>query len=224
MKWVRWGESERAREREKGINPLPGRSTLRMPEGPSDTPTACHEWLVICTNFRTNKSTCQRKETWKGRCPAAQLKCNCCSWWNSVGWRITAVKKKRLHQIWQLAGLLFQPARCLAQPLAFPPSLCTFLFFTRPLSVAKHKMRVTWTPQNWHEKYYLFSAQQEIFSKVPCLFSLTAEHSLKGDELNHIARSCFAFPLRSGSIFLLLWSSPGLWPVRDIFTAAPWQL
>lgn len=99
LNWVSHGWGER-----KG-KPLPGRSTSRKPEGPSDTLTACHEWRVICTNFRTNKSTCQKKKTWKSRCPTAQLKRNC-RWWNSVGWRITAVRKKRLQEIWRLAWLL----------------------------------------------------------------------------------------------------------------------
>lgn len=92
-----------------------------------------HEWRVICTNFRANKSTCQRKETWKGRCPTAQLKCNC-RWWNSVGWRITAVREERLHEIWQLAWLLLltcspsHTASCTSSPLFLIQHMCDMNF------------------------------------------------------------------------------------------------
>ncbi len=195
--------------RREGGKPLPGRSTLRKPEGPSDTLTACHEWRGICTNFRTNKSTCQRKETWKGRCPTAQLKCNC-RWWNSVGWRITAVRKKRLHQIWRLAWLLFQPVLCLAQLLAFPPCLSAF-FFTYFLSFISNPKYVRRELLKTGVGNIISpNVRREIFSKYSCLLFLTTKHTLKGTKLNHVAHSCFAFPLQSGSIFLLLWSSAGL--------------
>ena len=112
--------------------------------------TVCHEWHVICTNFRTNKSTCQRKETWKGCCPAAQLKCNRC-WWNSVGWRITAVRKKRLHQMWRLAWLLFSNLFSVSHSrlpfLSRSLSLSLFcsLFCTHFLSVITNPKYVRWT-------------------------------------------------------------------------------
>lgn len=146
-------------------------------------------------------------ETWKSCCPAARLKhnCCCCCWWNPVGWRITAVREKRLHHIWQLAWL------------SAPPSSPLHSF---PLRYCKAKICVIWTFffffLKLRGKYHLFAVQQEIL-----LFVLSRCRT----KLNHIARSCFSFPLQSDCIFSpLLKFQLDYGEQRDVFTAAPWQL
>ena len=43
----------------------------------ADTLTVCHEWRVICTNFRTNKSTCQSSGLERAAAPRHSFNTTC---------------------------------------------------------------------------------------------------------------------------------------------------
>lgn len=115
---VKWRGSERVR----CVNFFQARFTWRRRArrliSRADSPA---DWRVICTNFGGNKSTCHRKETWKGRRPTAWLRCNW-HWWNFVGQRFTAVREKCLHQIWWLDSS--QPASGLPPSLSASNATC----------------------------------------------------------------------------------------------------